>query len=116
MTTLFRSAFFMISLLFLSNVSLAETFWIDVRSTEEHAQDSIKGDILIPHTDIANKIATVTENKNAEIHLYCRSGRRAELAKATLTSLGYTHVINDGGIDDARKKHPATTSNDTSKK
>jgi phage shock protein E len=40
--------------------------------------------------------------KDDEINLYCRSGRRAELAKEMLEAAGYTNVFNRGGIDEVR--------------
>jgi hypothetical protein len=40
--------------------------------------------------------------KDAEIKVYCRSGKRAGIALATLQELGYTNATNVGGISDAR--------------
>lgn len=76
-----------------------EGIWIDVRSAEEYAQGHLANAIHIPHTELAEKITQLTENKSETIHLYCRSGRRAELAKQTLEALGYSHVINHGGYE-----------------
>ncbi len=75
---------------------LADTIWIDVRSAAEFQQGHLPGAIHIPHTDIANRIQQVTRDKNAEIQLYCRSGRRSGLAEAELKKLGYQHVVNAG--------------------
>ncbi|HSD36006.1 MAG TPA: hypothetical protein VLC92_00770 [Rhodocyclaceae bacterium] len=35
---------------------------------------------------------------------YCHSGRRAGIAVSTLNGLGYKHVANYGGMEEARKK------------
>ncbi len=75
---------------------LADTIWIDVRSAAEFQQGHLPGAIHIPHTDIANRIQQLTRDKNAEIQLYCRSGRRSALAEAELKKLGYQHVVNAG--------------------
>jgi phage shock protein E len=84
-------------LLSLANLPvLADTIWIDVRSTAEFQQGHLPGAINIPHTDIANRIQQVTRDKNTEIQLYCRSGRRSGLAEAELKKLGYLHVVNAG--------------------
>ncbi len=36
----------------------------------------------------------------APVIVFCRSGRRAGKAKETLEQLGYTRVLNAGGLDD----------------
>jgi phage shock protein E len=42
-------------------------------------------------------------DKNTEIRVYCRSGRRAGIALAALEEMGYTNATNVGGINDARE-------------
>ncbi|KAL3782859.1 hypothetical protein ACHAW5_010625 [Stephanodiscus triporus] len=39
-------------------------------------------------------------DKNAPVIVFCRSGRRAGKAKESLEQLGYTKVLNAGGLDD----------------
>jgi len=82
----------------------AEHVWIDVRSFVEHTIDNIEGDIRIPHDDIVQQVNEAYPNKNTEIHLYCGSGGRAEIAMSALKKSAYTNVSNSGGIDDARKE------------
>ncbi|MDO4430340.1 MAG: rhodanese-like domain-containing protein [Lonepinella koalarum] len=82
----------------------AKGLWIDVRSAEEFAQGHLSGAINITHTEIAEKIAQVSPNKDEPIHLYCRSGRRAEAALNELKKLGYSNVTNHGGYDDLVKQ------------
>lgn len=77
----------------------ADQIWIDVRSAEEFQAGHLEGAVNIVHTDIAAKIGAVTQDKNAEIQLYCRSGRRSGLAEAELKKLGYTNVHNAGGYE-----------------
>lgn len=77
----------------------AEKIWIDVRSAEEFQAGHLEGAVNIVHTEIAAKIATVTQDKDAEIQLYCRSGRRSGLAEAELKKLGFTNVHNAGGYE-----------------
>lgn len=43
---------------------------IDVRSQEEWDSGHLENAILIPHTEIAEKIAGVTEDKSAKLVLY----------------------------------------------
>lgn len=78
--------------------------WIDVRSKEEFDSGHLQNALHIPHEEIGGKIVQLVPNKSTKINLYCRSGRRAEIAKKTLTDLGYQNVVNQGGYEDLRKK------------
>ncbi len=89
-----------------SGSAVAETIWIDVRSSEEFSQGHLPGAVNIVHTEISSKISSVTQDKNAEIKLYCRSGRRSGLAEAALKELGYTKVQNAGGYEELLAKQP----------
>ncbi len=73
---------------------------LDVRTIEEHTETHIPGSILIPVDDIKQKAPLVLKNKDAEIFVYCRSGRRSVTASLELVDMGYTHVYNLGGIID----------------
>jgi len=75
----------------------AAPYWIDVRSPGEYATGHLDSAVNIPHREIADRIAEVTQDHAAEIHLYCASGGRAELARKALMDMGYTNVTNDGG-------------------
>jgi len=72
---------------------------IDVRSQEEFASGALPGAKPIPHGDIAARIAEVAPDKNTPVVLYCRSGRRSEIARQTLLELGYAQVIDAGGYE-----------------
>lgn len=74
--------------------------WIDVRSPEEHAAGHLSAAQNIPLEQITAKIAEAVPDKNAPVNLYCKSGRRAGLAKQMLEKLGYTRVTNHGGYQD----------------
>lgn len=88
--------------LFCSSAVFAEPVWIDVRSAEEHSADNIEGDIRISHSDILEEVRERFPDRDTEIQLYCRSGRRAEAAMSALLEAGYTSVSNVGGIGEAR--------------
>lgn len=81
----------------------ADAIWIDVRTPQEHAESSISGHPNIPHGQIADRIDSLVSDKDATLYLYCASGRRAGVARETLEQLGYSNVINVGGIADARE-------------
>ena len=72
---------------------------LDVRELSEYATGHIKGAKLLPLGDIETKAATELPDLNAEIFVYCRSGRRSKLAAEKLSALGYTQVTDFGGIN-----------------
>ena len=82
----------------------AGPIWIDVRSADEYESGHVSEAVNIPHIEIAEGISTLTEDKDASIYVYCRSGRRSGIAKETLEGLGYTRVNNVGGLDAAMMK------------
>ena len=77
---------------------------IDTRTPEEYAAGHLPGAILIPHDRIPAEIESCAPDHSARILLYCRSGRRAETAKAAMEAAGYTAVENLGGIAEAAEK------------
>ena len=77
---------------------------IDNRTESEYNSGHIEGAKLIPYDVIADKIKEVAPNKDAQIILYCRSGRRSGIAQQTLKSMGYKNVENYGGMQMAKEK------------
>ena len=73
---------------------------LDVRTEEEFAEGHIKGAILIPEYEIADRAEKELKDKDALILVYCRSGRRSKIASEELVKLGYTNVKEFGGIID----------------
>ena len=73
---------------------------LDVREQNEYDEGHIPGAILIPYTEIENKAESMIPDKNKEILVYCRSGRRSKIAAESLVKLGYTNVKEFGGIID----------------
>jgi phage shock protein E len=76
---------------------------IDVRTEAEWNNGHLEGAILIPYTVIGQKIATVAPDKSKTIFVYCRTGRRSQIAKETLEKLGYRDVRNLGSLEEAAK-------------
>lgn len=72
---------------------------LDVRTQEEFDAGHIAGAVLLPYDEINVKAATVLPDKEKEIVLYCRSGRRSAIAKKALVELGYKDVEDFGGIN-----------------
>ena len=73
---------------------------LDTREQDEFDEGHIPGAILIPYTEIENKAEEMLPDKDAQILVYCRSGRRSKIASESLSKLGYTNVKEFGGIID----------------
>ena len=80
--------------------SSEEHIFLDTREQEEFDEGHIRGAILIPYTEIENKAEEMLLDKDAQILVYCRSGRRSKIASESLAKLGYTNVKEFGGIID----------------
>ena len=77
---------------------------IDVRSRLEFWLGHLDGAVCIPVDVIATELPKRTEiAKNAKILVYCASGGRSAAAAAQLGSLGYTSVIDGGGVSQAAR-------------
>ena len=75
---------------------------LDVRTEAEYTARRIVGAILLTYNEIETKAADVLPDKDALILIYCRIGRRSEIASNKLISLGYTNVYDFGGINSWR--------------
>lgn len=73
---------------------------VDVRTQEEYDEVHIEESILIPDTSIEKLAPGMLTDKNATILVYCRSGRRSEIASKLLIEMGYQKVYDFGGIID----------------
>ena len=73
---------------------------LDVRTPEEFADGHIPGALNIPNENIGENDIAELPDKEQRIYVYCRSGNRSKQASAKLVNLGYTNVIEIGGIID----------------
>ncbi len=73
---------------------------LDVREQDEFDEGHIAGAILIPYTEIENKAEEMLPDRDKQILVYCRSGRRSKIAAESLAKLGYTNIKEFGGIID----------------
>ncbi len=72
---------------------------IDVREEDEYNEGHIKDAIHIPLSTLESSIKQI-DDKNQTLLVYCRSGRRSEIAAKKLIQLGYHHTYDFGGILD----------------
>ena len=73
---------------------------LDVRTQEEYDAGHIAGAILVPNETIADKQPALLPDLDAEILVYRRSGNRSAQAAKKLIAIGYTNVVDFGGIID----------------
>lgn len=78
----------------------ADEVILDVRTQEEYDSDHIPGAICIPNETIGAEPPAEIPDKNQTIFVYCRSGNRSVQASEKLASMGYTNIVEFGGIDD----------------
>ena len=73
---------------------------LDVRRPDEYAEGHIPGAINVPNEDIGTAEIAELPYKSQLILVYCRSGRRSKEAAEKLVKLGYTNIVEFGGILD----------------
>ena len=73
---------------------------LDVRRPDEFAEGHIPGAINVPNEEIGTTDIAELPNKSQLILVYCRSGRRSKEASQKLARLGYTNIVEFGGIND----------------
>lgn len=73
---------------------------LDVRRPDEFASGHIPNSINIPNESIGTNEIDELPDKNQLILVYCRSGNRSKQASEKLVKLGYTNIVEFGGIND----------------
>ena len=73
---------------------------LDVRRADEFAAGHIPGAINVANESIGTDEIPELPDKNQLIMVYCRSGRRSKEAAEKLVKLGYTNIVEFGGILD----------------
>ena len=73
---------------------------LDVRTVAEFDEKHIPGAINIPNETIGTDPIPALPDKDQLILVYCRSGNRSKQASEKLVKLGYTNVVEFGGIID----------------
>ena len=73
---------------------------LDVRTPEEFSEKHIPNAINIPNETIGTEEIPDLRDKDQLILVYCRSGNRSKQASEKLVKLGYTNIVEFGGIND----------------
>ena len=78
---------------------LSDYILLDVRTQAEFDQAHIPGAVCIPNETIGTDEIPALPDKNQLILVYCRSGNRSKQAAEKLAQLGYTNIVEFGGIN-----------------
>ncbi len=73
---------------------------LDVRCADEFAAGHIPGAINVANESIGTDEIPELPDKDRLILVYCRSGNRRKQASQKLVKLGYTNIVEFGGIMD----------------
>jgi rhodanese-related sulfurtransferase len=73
---------------------------LDVRTQEEYETAHIPGAVCVPNESIGTTPPAQFPDKSQLILAYCRSGNRSKQASEKLAKMGYTNVVEFGGIRD----------------
>ena len=77
----------------------ASAVLLDVRTPEEYREGHIPGSCNVPLQRL-DDVDEAADGENTALYVYCHSGARAGRAVSMLKQMGYTNVINLGGICD----------------
>ena len=73
---------------------------LDVRRADEFAAGHIPNAVNLANETLESTALQALPDKQQTIYVYCRSGKRSRQAAAKLAAMGYTHIIEFGGILD----------------
>lgn len=73
---------------------------LDVRRQDEYDEGHIPTAICVPNEEIGTEKIEELPDKDQRIFVYCRSGRRSKEAAKKLADMGYTNIVEFGGILD----------------
>ena len=65
---------------------------LDVRTAREFADGHVPGAVNISHDELESRLAELDADRDTEVVVYCRSGRRAELALDLLAKAGFVRL------------------------
>ena len=72
---------------------------LEVRTAQEYSERHIPGAINIANESIGTEDIPELPDKDQLILVYCRSGNRSKQASEKLVKLGYTNIVEIGGIN-----------------
>ncbi|HHW90162.1 MAG TPA: rhodanese-like domain-containing protein [Clostridiales bacterium] len=82
-----------------NNILGVNEYLIDLRSNNEFKEGRLPNSINVPFLKIGDWAKNNIDNYNAKIYLYCQNGARSVHAAAILKKMGYTKVVDLGGLN-----------------
>ena len=83
----------------------ANALVLDVRTPEEFSGGHVPGAINVPHTEVAERLDELGNDRSRPVVVYCERGGRAAQAEAALLAGGFTDVRHlEGDMSDWRAK------------
>ena len=73
---------------------------LDVRTAAEYAGGHLPNAVNVPNESIGTTPPKELPDKAQKIFVYCRSGARSQQAAQKLAHMGYTNIVEMGGIQD----------------
>jgi rhodanese-related sulfurtransferase len=70
---------------------------LDVRTSEEFEAGNLPNALNIPYNQLERRLGELNGQVDSPIVVYCKSGRRAGIAKKILEDHQFNHVWNGGG-------------------
>jgi rhodanese-related sulfurtransferase len=70
---------------------------LDVRTGAEFAEGHVPGALNIPHDELEARLGELGADRDREVVVYCRSGRRADLALDLLEKAGFRRLSHLDG-------------------
>lgn len=73
---------------------------LDVRTEQEFEEQHIPNAINVPNGTIGTKEISELPDKEQLLMVYCRSGNRSKQASEKLVEIGYSNIVEFGGMKD----------------
>jgi phage shock protein E len=71
-----------------------EILILDVRTPAEFDDGRVPGAVLIPHTEVMDRIEEIIEFLDKPVVVYCQAGGRAGRAENDLREAGFTNILH----------------------
>lgn len=83
----------------INQVLSSNEYLIDLRSETEFKEGRIPNSINVPFLFIKDWAKNNIRSHHSRIYLYCQNGAKSVLAATTLKKMGYSDVIDMGGLN-----------------
>ena len=81
------------------NLGNADILFLDVRTRQEFVNEGrIKNALLIPVNTLERRLTELEQHRGKKIIIYCRSGRRSQIATDILVNNNFNAFNMDGGF------------------